>query len=298
VYARVDERVDGHVDGRVSVAMTPFVDEQHRLADYLPIVLNNISSQNAVQRDAKRTEIYLREEHALLVERLVNVEHRLLEMTERNEFVRRELLYELRFRGTRGRDDEGSTRPQDPGTGTGTTDAPKRPTYPVEGPIRLNLGAGHKPEPGYLNVDERALDGIDVIAGVDDLPFDPDTVAEIRSAHMLEHFAEEHLRRALLPYWVSLLAPGGAFVAVVPDALTMMSEFGAGRVPFDDLRRVMYGDQEYEGDYHFTMFSPESLSALFEEAGLGNVEVVETGRRNGLCFEMELRAVRPAADHS
>ena len=239
--------------------------------------------------EARRDRAARRDQDALL-ERLVALENHVVEMAARAEYVRRELLYELRFSGLAG----GATSKTNDAIG----EEQRRPVPPVEGPVRLNLGSGHKPEPGYLNVDARGVEGIDVIADVDDLPFEPATVAEIRSAHLLEHFAEEHLRRSLLPHWVSRLEPGGVFLAIVPDAQVMIAEYSAGRIPFDDLRRVLYGDQEYDGDYHFTMFTPESLSTLFEEAGLTDVELVESGRRNGLCYEMEVRAVRPAVDRS
>ena len=45
-----------------------------------------------------------------------------------------------------------------------------------DGPPRLNLGCGHIPLDGYVNVDIRALPGVDVVAPVDALPFDPASV--------------------------------------------------------------------------------------------------------------------------
>jgi hypothetical protein len=81
-------------------------------------------------------------------------------------------------------------------------------------------------------------------------------------------------------------------VAVVPDVETMVSERAAGRMPFDDFVEVMYGGQEYAGDFHFSGFSKETLTTLLEDVGLEDVKVVEEGRRNGACYEMEIEAVR------
>jgi hypothetical protein len=55
----------------------------------------------------------------------------------------------------------------------------------------------------------------------------------------------------------------------------------------------VYGGQEYEGDFHQTGFSPESLSALLDEAGFVGIDVVERGRPNGECLEFEIAARRP-----
>ena len=79
------------------------------------------------------------------------------------------------------------------------------PAKVAAGPLRLNLGAGHLTPPEYINVDMRELPGIDVVATADDLPFDPGSVAEIFSSHVVEHFPDEQLRRSLLPYWVTML---------------------------------------------------------------------------------------------
>ena len=162
----------------------------------------------------------------------------------------------------------------------------------MQGNLRLNVGAGHIVRNEYLNVDSRELPGIDIVADVRELPFDEEEVAEIYSAHLLEHFPLEELRRVVLPRWASLLEDGGKLVAVVPDVETMVAECAAGRMPFEDFVLVMYGGQEYEGDFHYSGFSEETLTHLMEEAGLEDVKVIEEGRRNGLCYEMEIEAVR------
>ena len=113
------------------------------------------------------------------------------------------------------------------------------------------------------------------MADVRKLPFEPGTVEEIYSSHLVEHFPIEELRRVVLPHWLELLRPGGRLVAVTPDAETMIKEAAAGRMPFEDLQRVTFGDQEYDGDFHFAMFTPDSFAGLLGECGFTDVEVVE-----------------------
>src|SRR6185295_12443783 len=159
-----------------------------------------------------------------------------------------------------------------------------------ESGLRLNLGCGHIPLPGYVNVDQRALPHVDIVAEAGDVPIETGKVQEIFSAHLLEHFPQEELRRRLLPYWHSLLEPGGTFHAVVPDGEAMFAGLAVGTYPFEDFREVLFGGQDYEGDFHYNLFTPKSLSSLLAETGFSKVRVVERGRRNGKCFQFEILA--------
>jgi hypothetical protein len=243
---------------------------------YLPTIVNTIASQNAASRETRRQILAAQA-------RLDNYDQGFRYIQQRVEFIRREILLEQRYR-------ESDSRPHPEAVDPQIMNEDK--LTKMQGALRINLGAGHIPLPDYLNVDGRELPGIDITSDVRKLPFSPGELTEIRSAHLLEHFPIEDLRRTMLPYWVSLLKEGGTFVAVVPDVETMVRERAAGRMPFGDFIEVMYGGQEYEGDFHFTGFSPETLTSLLEEAGLSDVTVRDSARRNGACYEMEIEATR------
>jgi hypothetical protein len=214
---------------------------------------------------------------------------KLARLAERLEFVRQEWMYELRYRNPTQAPSAAAEA-----TPAGTIiNAAKLEAMRRSGCIRLNLGCGHKPDTDRLNVDQRQLPGVDIVAAVTALPFAPGEVAEIYAAHLLEHFPHEQLQRQILPYWVTLLAPGGQLRVIVPDAQAMIAHYTAGETDWETLRRVLYGDQEYEGDFHHTMFSPRSLVGMLEAQGLTRVEVVAADRRNGLCWECEIVAHKP-----
>lgn len=204
----------------------------------------------------------------------------------RVEFVRREVMFEMRY---------GASAPSGEGeqlqAKTEILD-PQKVEAARAGGLKLNLGCGHIPLDGYLNVDRRALPGVDIVAEVDNLPFGKGELSEICSAHLLEHFPEEQMRRELLPYWVSLLRPDGTFRAIVPDGKGMTQAFASSEYSFETLRRVTFGGQDYDGDFHFNMFSPESLTQILNEAGLSQVEIVAENRENGGCKEFEVIARR------
>lgn len=266
--------------------------------EYLPVLLNAISSQNAASREMRRAEMELRQalndRLAVLPDDVAHVNKRLDELgslladriaavERRSEFIRREVLFEARYGGQ----EKGLASAVEPRV------VSTEKLAAAGDSVRLNLGCGHIPVEGFLNVDARPLDGVDIVAEVGDLPFERGTVAHIHSAHLLEHFPAEELSRRLLPYWCRMLRPGGTFTAVVPDSEKMIEEYAAGRFSFDDFRLVTYGEQEYDGDFHFNMFSKASLCGLLGSAGFTDMKIVESGRRNGACYEMEIEARRP-----
>jgi len=201
----------------------------------------------------------------------------------RVETIRDEMLHEIRY-GPR------AAAPEGPAAEILNAAA----LAPSDGVVRLNLGCGHLPLHGFANVDRRRLPGVDVVAEAADLPVEPGTVDEIFSAHMIEHFPIEELKRRLMPYWFSVLRPGGTFRAVTPDVGAMIDDFVHGGTSFETLHEVVYGGQEYEGDFHFVGFTTTSVVRLLKETGFVDVQITAERRRNGDCLELEVRAVRPA----
>jgi SAM-dependent methyltransferase len=266
---RLEARIDSRTHQRlaeVDAALTVIRAEFDGFNRSIPLLLGSVSAQGAGERSFRRS---------------------LDELGRRVEFVRKEVLFELRYGQRPGQESEGADVE---GRVVNLAKLAR-----MQGSIRLNLGAGHVGKAEHLNVDARALDDIDVVADIRHLPFEKGTIAEIYSAHVLEHFPIEELRTVLLPYWASLLRPGGEFVAVVPDMETMINEYVAGRMDFEELREVTYGTQEYEGDFHYNGFSQASLRALLETSGLTDVSIRASARRNGMCYEMEIVGVRSAA---
>ncbi|WP_175919001.1 class I SAM-dependent methyltransferase [Burkholderia pyrrocinia] len=223
-----------------------------------------------------------------MAQRSAQIDETLRYLLDRVEFVRREMMYELSY---------GAGRNASPGAVSSDVVAKVLAPGKVEqaraaGSFKVNLGCGHIAMPEYINVDAREVPGVDVVADVGGLPFDKGSVDEVFSSHLVEHFPQEELRRRLLPHWRSMLKPGGRLRAIVPDGDAMLKGVAAGSYSFDDFREVLFGSQDYNGDFHFNLLTPESLTKLLEESGFGQVEVPVRGRRNGQCFEFELSAIR------
>jgi len=156
--------------------------------------------------------------------------------------------------------------------------------------LRVNLGCGEQPWPNFINVDLRPLADVDVVADARRLPFEPASLAELASAHLIEHFREHQLRTRILPYWRSLLRPGGRLRIVCPDWEAMLKRLREGRMSIKAFKTITFGMQDYVGDDHFAMYTPETLSGLLHDTGFSDVQVVARDRINGECPEMELVA--------
>jgi predicted SAM-dependent methyltransferase len=207
------------------------------------------------------------------------------QLWERCDFVRREALLEVRY----------SPRASGRSTTNGELkiiDKKKVDLAKANG-VRLNLGCGHIALKGYINVDVRELPGVDIVTEAGILPFAPDSVCEIFSSHMLEHFPQEDLTRRLLPYWLQLLAPGGTFRAIVPDSEALVSRLADGSYSFEDFREVLFGGEDHGGNLHYNLFTPELLTNILRSSGFVDVDCTVKGRPNGKYFEFEVVGTKP-----
>jgi predicted SAM-dependent methyltransferase len=253
------------------------------LRQHLPSLLNAVSSVAAFGYELSA----MRREIAALQSDAASKQQNIGELWHRLEFVRKEIMYEMTYSATdRPGDDNTVASVRPPQIVAGDKVAAARKSG-----IKVNLGCGHIPLANYINVDQRNLPDVDIVADVGNLPFDQESVQEISSAHLLEHFPQERLRR-LLPYWRSLLATQGVFRAIVPDGEAMLSGIANGTYPFEQFREVLFGAQEYNGDFHFNLMTPDSLAELLGEAGFKEIKVPVRARRNGNCFEFEISAAR------
>lgn len=150
-------------------------------------------------------------------------------------------------------------------------------------PVRLNLGCGNKILPGYVNVDvapTRAGTKPDVTCDLRDLSeFDDDSVDEILTVHVIEHFWRWEIDD-LLREWVRVLKPGGRMVVECPNLKAACEAFLANpdrlAGPGQDSETTMwsfYGDPAWRDPLmcHRWGYTPASLGEVMERAGLTDV---------------------------
>lgn len=154
--------------------------------------------------------------------------------------------------------------------------------------MKLELGSGDRPhqQPGWTHNDIRPLPHI-----APEMVFDATEVSkhvgyrscdEIRACHLLEHFSHRHTATILVD-WILCLKPGGLLHVEVPNFEMQCRLLLAGQQ--DEAIRLAYGDQDHDGNFHKTGFTPQTLRVAAEAAGFVDV-VVQDG---GLVLVMEAR---------
>lgn len=125
--------------------------------------------------------------------------------------------------------------------------------------LRLNIGAGEQPLPGYINIDRKTGQEAFPLARPDG------SCDEVRASHVLEHFPHTQIA-AVLADWVRALKPGGVLKIAVPDFQQIAQAYLEGQnVP---LQGFVMGGQIDPDDFHRAIFDAESLVELMRAAGL------------------------------
>ncbi|MEG4492376.1 tetratricopeptide repeat protein [Microcoleus sp. D3_18_C4] len=145
-------------------------------------------------------------------------------------------------------------------------------------PIYLHLGCGNLDHPEFINIDIRPAPHIDYVRAIDDLSiFADESVDLIYASHCLEHFSHVQIPR-ILKEWHRVLKVNGILRLAVPNLdliIKMYHEHGNCIGPI--LGRLM-GGQDYEFNYHKTIFNQASLEhLLLEVANFKEVRMWQPG---------------------
>lgn len=160
----------------------------------------------------------------------------------------------------------------------------------VVDPLRVEIGAGTHPTPGYVHVDaNRRSRHLEHVARAGRLPFADGTVAEILAVHILEHVHPSRVD-ATLREWRRVLRPGGFVQIHVPNAATvfpaflnasadqkwtlMVGIFGDTSVPWVDDDTTLDVDR-HQAVYDFGLLEHVLLGAGFDKAEDLSAEITD-----------------------
>lgn len=164
--------------------------------------------------------------------------------------------------------------------------------------LKLEIGCGTNPQPGYLHLDIRALRGVDVICDFanEKLPFKANTFVEILSSHSIEHISFRKLP-FVFQEWHRVLKPGGRVVLRTPDLEFICKSYlehkttpewpdderfiteNFGRVtPAWWANLKLFAGQDYSSNFHFLCFDFSMLSEALFRYGFTQVKRVNLGR--------------------
>lgn len=135
--------------------------------------------------------------------------------------------------------------------------------------MRVNVGCGNHPQPGWLNVDVCAEVGPELVAAGGMLPLRSGSVDAVYVGHVLEHVAWGAGVRALLAEVRRVLAPGGRVCVVGPD----YDRAVAGGFDRETLDGIRFGAGRWASDVHLWCATGRSTGTAVREVFPSAVEV-------------------------
>jgi len=170
--------------------------------------------------------------------------------------------------------------------------------------LRLEIGCGKKPRPGFLTCDIRDLPGVDYVCNSNALPFENNTVDEIYSRHVVEHFTLKEFLE-VLHEWNRVLKVGGEVYIICPNLLWHLEQImkGSHESFFNKTSGSndrywgfgsLFGWQQDEYDIHKFGYYFELLKDILVEFGFEKAENL-TNKEDSLekaPWHLEVRAVK------
>ena len=139
--------------------------------------------------------------------------------------------------------------------------------------VKLNLGCHNTIKPGHINVDCDHYPGVDMVADVFDLNLPENHADEIHASNILEH-APHRETLNILKHWYGILKENGILQISVPNFDILMKAYQEQGL-CNWVRNQIWGDQEYNGAFHYTSFTEKTLTEYLKQAGFREANRVE-----------------------
>jgi len=146
--------------------------------------------------------------------------------------------------------------------------------------IKLHIGCGEKYLEGYTNIDypqsEHSVIKVraDIYHDIRTLSYADNSVDEIRSHHLFEHFNRAEAI-ALLMRWRRWLKPGGKLIIETPDfySCAVAYTFALTQKRRMELGRHMLGSQEASWAIHYDFWDEPKFEYVFKKCGFEKVSI-------------------------
>ena len=143
-----------------------------------------------------------------------------------------------------------------------------------EGLVRLHIGCGEIAAPGFVNVDARRYPHVQLVTrNLFALKMVPDGAASlVYMCLVLEHISFRLVHRVLVEMR-RVLAPGGTLRLSVSDFDLVLAIYEANDRRPETIVGPLMGGQDYTFNYHYNVFTRDSLAAALGKAGFVNVRI-------------------------
>ncbi len=115
--------------------------------------------------------------------------------------------------------------------------------------MKLELGCGHRPTPGYVHNDVNAFDGVDMVCPAWEVTGGP--YGEVIALGVIEHLTYEQAIGTFARVH-DLVGPAGVFLFDVPDFAIWSTYLKSGTDLFDTehIQATLHGWHRWPGDEH------------------------------------------------
>lgn len=159
---------------------------------------------------------------------------------------------------------------------------PKAP----DGSMMFHIGCGEIASPEFVNIDARAYPHVHIVTrDLFDLKAVPDAVASlVYMCHVLEHVPRGMVNKVLREMR-RVLKPGGTLRISVPDFDLILAMYEATQRDPDHITGPLMGGQDYEFNFHYSVFAANNLGAALVRTGFVDVRRWDPTKRNHHEFE-------------
>jgi len=142
--------------------------------------------------------------------------------------------------------------------------------------MKLNIGSGKFPIPGFINLDREMGAGVDLKADFKQLPFRDNLIDEIYAGHALQCVRQNEID-STLKEWQRVLKAGGKITVVVPNAEFLSRSFISGDIPLDMFSElILRGLDNPNAEWQYqSLFDEDNLARALMRAGFREVKPVD-----------------------
>jgi len=146
--------------------------------------------------------------------------------------------------------------------------------------LRLYLGAGNDIVKGFVNIDVRPLQGIDIVRDFEfnPIPFPDNSVEFIMMQDSLEHLSWRNVAKVVRHVFTKLRVGGSIYIrspnvdVIYRNVIEKRDYHGGFKYRFEAMSYFLGGNQDYPENTHRAFFTIESMQELLSDVGFTKIE--------------------------
>jgi predicted SAM-dependent methyltransferase len=137
--------------------------------------------------------------------------------------------------------------------------------------LKVHIGTGEINLQGWVNIDARNFEHVHIVSNNMQLDeFKEDSIGEIYLCHVLEHISFEEAR-SFMKLVLSKLKKGGVLRISVPSFDSIIKIYSNNNNNLEIVKYALMGGQDYEYNFHRSVYNLSLLSELLTSNGFGSV---------------------------